>query len=170
MGITDFGDGIQADAITGTSLVTTTVNGTTVTGTTLVGTNLTLNTHVASPVVVSTTVIDASAGGTATETAVVTVPADSILMDVTAECTAVFNGDTTTTLEVGLTGNIDKYIDTVDLDVTGLNQASMINGTTNDQVQPEYLAASTAIVATWTNTASATTGSVTVRVVYIPLA
>lgn len=122
-------------------------------------------------VVVAEVVVDASAGGTATETAIITVPANSILLDVIAYATVAFDGDTTQTLEVGLTGNIDKYIDTTDFDPASVDtQASSNGGTTNDQKTSEWLKAATAIVATWTNTANMTVGSTTVYVIYVPLA
>jgi len=142
-----------------------------VTTTSLSTTALTHNGHTSSPVVVAETTVDTSGGGTASTTAIATVPADSILIDVTAIVTATFDGDSTTTFEVGITGNTDKYVDPSDLDASAVNsQQSMIGGTNNDQKNPEYLAASTPIIATWTNTASASAGSATVRVVYIPLA
>lgn len=133
-------------------------------------TSLNLNGHSASPVVVETTAVDTSGGGAASTTAIATLPANSILVDVTAIVTATFDGDTTTTFEVGVASNTDKYVDPSDLDCSAFNsQQSMIGGTNNDQKNPEYIAASTPIIATWTNTASASAGAATVRVVYIPL-
>lgn len=125
-----------------------------------------------SKIVVAETTVDAAAGGTATETDIVTVPADSIILDVVAVVDTAFDGDTTTTLEVGLTGNVDKYIDTVDFDPSAAadTQASSHGGTNNDQKVSLYVSAVEAIVATWTNTANMTAGAVTVRVVYLPLA
>lgn len=124
------------------------------------------------PVLRSVTTVDASAGGTATETAIVTVPADSIIMAVYAEVITPMDGDTTTTFEVGLTGNIDQYVDTVDFDPSAAagTQACSLGGTTNDNKVAEWVAAATAIVATWTNTANMTAGSIRVTVVYLPLA
>lgn len=116
------------------------------------------------------TTVDASAGGTATATAICTVPEDSIILDVSAKVTAAFDGDTTTTCEVGVSGNIDKYIDTVELDVTTLNTTvDMYSSTTSDTALPELVAADTDIIATWTNTASASAGEVEVIVTYIEL-
>lgn len=117
------------------------------------------------------TVVDASAGGTATTTAIGTVPAGSILLDVVGYVDTAFDGNTTTTAEVGITGNIDKYIDTVDFDAsTKDTQLAMTGGTNNDQKSTEYLGTATPIICTWTNSASATAGQITVRVVYIPIA
>jgi len=117
-------------------------------------------------------VVDSSAGGTATETAIFSVPADSIIMAVYAEVLIDMDGDTTTTFEVGLTGNIDQYVDTVDFDPAGGagTQACSLGGTTNDNKVMEWVAAATPIVATWTNTANMTAGSTQVTVVYLPLA
>ena len=123
------------------------------------------------PVVTIQTSVDASAGGTAETTAIATIPADSLLLNVTAVTTAAFDGDATTTAEVGIAGNIDAYIDTVDLDVSTLDtQASSLGGTTNDVKVAQYLDAETGIIATWTNTASSTAGTINVIVTYIPLA
>lgn len=117
-------------------------------------------------------VVDSSAGGTATETAVFTVPADSIILNVVAEVLVPMDGDTTQTLEVGLTGNIDQYIDTIDFDPSAAagTQAASLGGTTNDNKVVEWVAAATPIVATWTNTASATAGSTQVTIIYLPAA
>ena len=118
------------------------------------------------------TVLDCSADQTAEETAIVTVPADSIIFNVYAEVLVPMDGDTTTTLEVGLTGNIDKYIDTVDFDPSAAagTQAASLGGTTNDQKVALWVAAAEAIVATWTNTTTPGAGSVRITVVYLPLA
>ena len=84
--------------------------------------------------------VDGSAGGSAQTTAITTVPAGAILLNVTATVVESFDGDTTTTLEVGVSGNIDKYIDTVDFDpeaAVGTVKASL-GGTTNDQKVAEF--------------------------------
>ena len=104
--------------------------------------------------------------GTAQTTALFTVPKGSILLNVMTLCTEAFNGDTTKTFEVGVTGNTDKYIDPVDCVVTVDGVMSMTTGTNNDQKLAEPLGAATALIATWTNTATATTGKMKVKVVY----
>ena len=120
----------------------------------------------------STTTVDTSAGGTAQTTNCTVVPADSLILAVYAEVDTAMDGDTTTTLEVGVSGNIDNYVDTSDFDPSAAagTQACTIGGTTNDQKVVEWVAAATTVIATWTNTASASAGSVRVVVIYIPLA
>lgn len=106
------------------------------------------------------------ANGTATETAIVTIPKGSIILEVMTLCTEAFNGDTTKTFKVGLTGNTDKYIDDVDCPVTLDGVMGMVMGTNQDQKTPEPCGAAMAIVATHTNTATATAGKMKVKVVY----
>lgn len=117
-----------------------------------------------------TTSVDASAGGTAQTAAIVTVPAGSLILGVEAEVITPFDGDTTTTLEVGVGGNIDAYIDTTDFDPSAAagTKAGSVGGANNDVVAPQYVSAATPIIATWTNTANASEGEVEVRVLYIP--
>ena len=110
--------------------------------------------------------IDCSAGDTAQTAALLTVPAGATIMEVSTFCTEAFNGDATTTFEVGIVGNTDKYIDPVDCPVTLAGVMSAMSGTNNDQKIPEPLTAALALIATWTNTASATAGKVRVRVLY----
>jgi len=115
-------------------------------------------------------VIDASAGGTGETTNLTLVPAGSILLNVLAKVTTPFDGDTTTTLEVGVAGNDDAYIDTVDFDPSGTAEttyASSVGGTNNDIKTAQWLAGATQLVATWTNTANMTAGSVTVYTTFI---
>lgn len=139
--------------------------------TNLATTSFKINGNVAQPVMVATVAVDASGGGTAQTASIVTVPADSILLDVTAVATTTFDGDTTTTFEVGVAANTDKYVDPSDFNpASAPSQQSMIGGTNNDQKSPEYISSDTAIIATWTNTASASAGAATVRVTYVPLA
>ena len=111
--------------------------------------------------------VDCSAGGTAETEALVTLPAGSIILEVVTLCTAAFDGGTTKTFEVGIAANTDKYIDPVDCAVTLNGFQTMEDGTNNDQKVVEVVAAETAIIATWTNTGSATAGEVKVRIVYI---
>ena len=110
--------------------------------------------------------VDCSGGGTAQTEALVTLPAGSVIVEVVSLCTEAFDGDTTKTFEVGVSGNTDKYIDPVDCPVTLNGTMSMAGGTNNDQKSAEAVGAETALIATWTNTASATAGKVKVRVVY----
>lgn len=117
-----------------------------------------------------TTTVDASAGGVAQTTTIAVVPAGALLLNVHARVATVFNGDTTTTLEVGVSGNADAYIDTADFDVTSATaQQSMIDGAggTNDVETIEYSATARTIIATWTNDDNASTGSVVVTVLYM---
>jgi hypothetical protein len=116
--------------------------------------------------------VDASAGGTAETTAIATIPANSLLLNVTAVVTTPFDGDATTTAEVGIATNADAYIDTSDFDPSAGagTQASSLNGATNDVKTAQYLSAETDIIATWTNTASMTAGEVKVIVTYVELA
>ncbi len=115
--------------------------------------------------------VDASAGGVAQSTAIVTLAIGSILHDVVVVADTAFDGNATTTLEVGIAANADKYIDTTDFDPsddsTPATQA-MTGGGSNDQGTAEYITASTPIVAIWTNNAAASAGSVDVYVTYTP--
>lgn len=125
-------------------------------------------------VVVDKTQIDASGGGSGATTTLSALSEGDIILDVIAVVDTAFDGDTTTTLEVGVAANADKYIDTNDFDPSGSagTSRSMLQRTTsgtagsNDQTSVEYLTADTALLATWTNTASATAGAVTVYVQY----
>lgn len=122
----------------------------------------------ASPVSVAKTIVDASAGGTGQTANCTLIPANSILLDVVAVIAEAFNGDTTTTLEVGVSGNVDKYVDTADFDPSGSvgTAQAMTGGGSNDQGTTEFVAAETQVIATWTNTASADEGIVDVYVIY----
>jgi hypothetical protein len=111
--------------------------------------------------------VDASAGGTAQTTAIATIPAGAIIHEVVAHAEVAFNGDTTKTLEVGVAGNADKYIDATNFDAGTLNDwQAMTGGGANDQGTAEYCTAAVPIIATWTNTANATAGTVEVLVTY----
>lgn len=114
-----------------------------------------------------TTEVDASAGGTAQTTTIGLIPANAILWDVHATVVTAFNGDATTTLEVGVIGNNDAYIDTSDFDPSSLGtQLSMQKGTNNDIKIPERSASARSVRAVWTNTASASAGLVEVTLLY----
>ena len=107
------------------------------------------------------------ANGTAQTGAVCTVPANAVILDVVTVCTEAFNGDATTTFEVGITGNTDKYIDPVDCPVTLAGVMDLFNGTNNDQKIAEPTGADIPIIYTYTNTASATKGKMLVKVIYV---
>ena len=118
------------------------------------------------------TVIDCSADETAETSAVCTVPAGSIIKDVIAIVSVAFDGDATTTFEVGVAGNTDAYIDPSDFDPSGTANTtymSIAGGTNQDIKAPQWVVAATPIIATWTNTAATTAGSITVRVTYTDL-
>lgn len=114
-----------------------------------------------------TATVNAAAGGTGQTAALFTIPANAILWDVHSRVATVFNGDTTTTFEVGVSGNTDAYIDPSDFNPTSSGlQLSNRNGTNNDVKSAEYSATARSLIATWTNTASATTGSIVVTADY----
>lgn len=111
--------------------------------------------------------VDASGGGTDETETLLTIPKGYVLLNVIANVETAFDGDTTTTFEVGVSGNADNYIDSTDFDPsTASAQASMVNGTTNDQKIAEFIESNTDIIATWTNTASASAGVVNVVIIY----
>lgn len=114
--------------------------------------------------------VDASGGGTAQTTAIATVPAHSLILAVHAAVDTQFNGDTTTTLEVGVSGNIDKYIDTMDFDPSSASaEESNFSSSNADQNTIEYTTTAQALIATWTNVNSASAGAVTVTVYYVEM-
>jgi hypothetical protein len=116
--------------------------------------------------------VDASAGGTAQTTPIVTVPANSLIVGVEATVVTPFNGATTKTLEVGVTANPDQFIDTVDFDpgAAAGTDAGSIGGANNDTKVMLYTDAAVAIEALWTNVTAATLGSVNVSVIFITFA
>ncbi len=109
--------------------------------------------------------------GTAQTAALVTVPKNSLLLGVVARVTVAFDGAVTQTFEVGITGNIDKYIDTTDFDPSDAAGTSTgnVGGTTNDQKTAEYITAASPLIATWTNTTTGTVGTVRVYAFYIEM-
>ncbi len=113
--------------------------------------------------------IDCGAGGTAQETNVIILPADCILLDVVALCTEAFDGATTKTFELGITGNTDKYLDPGDVGVTLNDQSTMSGGTSNDQKAPEYIAANAQLIATWTNVTGAAAGKIKLWILFTPI-
>jgi len=110
--------------------------------------------------------VDCTGGGTGETQDLVTLPAGSVILEIMTWCTEAFDGDTTKTFEVGIAANTDKYIDPDDCPVTLNGIMSMAGGTNNDQKVPETVAASTPLIATWTNTANMTAGKMKVRVIY----
>ncbi len=117
-----------------------------------------------------TTRVTVGTNDVAVETAIATIPVNSILLSVSADVNVAFDGATTQTFEVGLTGNIDKYIDTADfLPETATESITNQESTTADVHTIEAVGDSTlAIVSTHTNNAG-TVGSGDVTVVYIEL-
>jgi hypothetical protein len=116
--------------------------------------------------------VDLSDGGEDEETAIVTVPAGSVLLAVLATVVVAADGDTSKTLEVGIEDNADAYIDTSDFNpgAAAGTQACSVGGTNNDVKTFEYLADATPIIATWTHTDAGegpTTGAVDVTVIYL---
>lgn len=113
--------------------------------------------------------VDASAGGTAQTAAIVTMPKDSIFIDATATVVTPFDGSSTTTLEVGVSGNTDAYIDPVDFD-PGAAAGTIkhaIGGTNNDIKVLTANITAAAVIATWTNTGTPGAGEVEVAVTYL---
>ncbi len=119
-------------------------------------------------VVKTTLTHDSSA--TATETALCTVPEDSMILDVAVKTIVAFDGSATTTCEVGINGNIDKYIDAADWDASVHNDTiNMYGSTTSDTALPEFVSAAMAIVFTSTNTGTVGAGQIEGIVTYIEL-
>lgn len=120
-------------------------------------------------VIVTSTAVDASGGGSAQTTNCTVIPANSILLGVHAQVVTPFDGDTTQTLEVGVGGNADNYIDTSDFDPSAAagTDAGSLNGTNNDMKYAEWIDDETTLVATWTNDSNATAGNVLVKTVHV---
>ncbi len=118
---------------------------------------------------VVTTEVDASGQGTAQTTAIATVPIHSVILSVFARVTEAFDGDTTTTFEVGITANPDQFIDTADFEPETLGLTVDNVASTNADVNGVSTTgtATLAIEALWTNTGSGSAGKVEVTVVYI---
>lgn len=111
--------------------------------------------------------VDASAGGTAQTTALITIPDGGIIHNIVAHAEVAFNSSGTKTVDVGVAGNINKYIDSTDFTPGTIDSlAYMIGGTNNDQKTMEFCTGATAIIATWTNAAAATAGRTVVYVTY----
>lgn len=114
--------------------------------------------------------VDASAFSGVTETALFTMPARSLLLCVEAKVIEAFDGDTTTTFEVGLTGNIDQWIDGTDFEPETLNLLrSNLAGSNNDETIPTYHSTAQAFVSTAVNDSNNTAGKVEVTAHYITL-
>jgi hypothetical protein len=123
----------------------------------------------AGTVKVETVDVDASAGGSAQTEAIVVLPAGAVVLDVHARCTEAFDGDTTQDLSVGVAGTAAKYLASTDFE----NGADDVNAddeafasTLGTPTTPVSVPAGESIIATWTNTANATEGSVRVSVTY----
>ncbi len=118
---------------------------------------------------VVTTEVDASGQGSAQTTAITTVPIHSVILSVFARVTEAFDGDTTTTFEVGTTANPDMFIDTADFEPETLGLTlDNVGSTTADVNGISTTGTSTlAIEALWTNTGSGSAGKVEVTVVYV---
>jgi len=119
--------------------------------------------------VVVASVVDASAGGTAQTTNLMTVPAGAFIKEVMAVVNTPFNGASTTTLDVGISGTASKYIHHTDFNAGGSANTfmSMTGGTNNSTKHTDYRASSTQLIATWTNTTGASAGNVTVTCEYV---
>lgn len=131
----------------------------------LTSANLAVNSAAVKTVVTN---VDGSGGGTAQTTSIGTIPAKSLLLGVQARVTTAFDGDTTRTFEVGVSGNIDAYIDTVDFSPDPVNtDGSNIGGVSNDVQAAQWIDDATEVIATWTNDASATAGVVEVSLIYV---
>ena len=115
----------------------------------------------------STKDVSADTGGGATEAALVTIPARSIIYCVECETLIAMNGGTSSSFEVGINGNTDLYIDITDYDPGTVDtlQASLA-GTSNNQKVPLYSKTAVDLVTAHINDGSATTGSVKTTVVY----
>lgn len=111
--------------------------------------------------------VDASAGGVAQTTTICTVPAGAVLMGVIVRSIMAFDGDATTTFDVGVSGDTSAYISSTDFDPSvSSSSACNIGGTTNTITTLQYLAADETIIATWTNDDNASEGTVKVVVLY----
>lgn len=113
--------------------------------------------------------VDASGGGVAQTTNLTLLPANSILLFVLAVVATPFDGDTTQTLEVGVSGNEDAYIDTLDFDPAAVADTYFVSDNpagNNDQQTKQWITAPTQLIATWTNDANANAGQVFVYVAY----
>ena len=113
-------------------------------------------------------VVDCSSDETGETTTLLTLLSGSIIHDVVARCTEAMDGTSTTTLEVGVSGNPDKYIDLTEFDPSSLNDyQAMTGGGSNDQGTAEMLTSDTTLIATWTNTGGTpSTGEVEVYITY----
>ena len=99
-------------------------------------------------IISDTTTVDASGGGSAQTTNCTNVPAGSVILNVEAKVVTPFDGDTTTTLEVGVSGNADAYIDTSDFDPSAAagTVAGSASGTNNDIKYAQYVGSATQLV------------------------
>ena len=92
------------------------------------------------------------------------------LLDVAAKVIVALNGSATVSCELGINGNIDKYIDAADWDASVHNDTiNMYGSTTSDTALPEFVSAAMPIVFTSTNTGSVSAGQIEGIVTYIEL-
>lgn len=117
------------------------------------------------PMVVTRKTIDASGGGIDQQVVVATVPARSVVLDVLLYVTEPWNGDFTDKLYIGVAGeNNFYYDDSLTYSSVGVTWSVLLQE--SPAVVPHVVAVSTPIIATWTNSANATTGEVEVYVIY----
>lgn len=105
--------------------------------------------------------VNCRAGGTAVEQ--VLVPASEaapvLVLSVAIEVIEEFDGDATTTVDVGIDGSADDFIAAAD--------GSTLGPTVMDPADGAVVTAD--VLATWTNAADATEGQFRVVVVWVPL-
>jgi hypothetical protein len=126
--------------------------------------------HVGKGIIKTVTVnISMAAGGVAQTAAVATLPVNSVVVDVHIVATATFNGSTTQNVDVGVVGTLAKYLASSDFE-TGADDIAAgdeaFASALGSPTVPARVAAGEAVIATWTNTAAATTGAVRVSVSY----
>lgn len=94
---------------------------------------------------------DCSGGGEDVTEDVITLPAGDLLHNVSALVDIAFDA-VDNKCEVGVSGNLDKYIDQVDFDPSSDGDfQAMTGGGSNDQGSLEYIASETTIQIQWTN-------------------
>lgn len=117
--------------------------------------------------------VDMSATSASTTVSLITIPIDSVLLDVSVVIEISADG-TAQTFEVGVDGNTDAYIDPSDFNPGGSvgDYMSIAGGTNQDVKGPQPLigdATSRTLIATWTNTVDATAGQVSVFITYLDM-
>lgn len=96
-----------------------------------------------------------------------TIPAGSIVLPELSGVyvTTAFNGDTTNTCDVGITGTTQKYSSALALGTLGFIEQDVLTTSANSSL---LTTADEAIIATVVSTASASAGSAEVVMAYIP--